>query len=399
MGKDIIEDKTPGNDKPGRMEGMFDDAEKQQGKNTPKPFLLSKNFPARISRRELALNMYLNREPYYQPPRLKDNSTVFEKEFRKRYKDQSDILTKRRLSAHLELVLINLVKCRMAPTLKSRCNYLEKVRFSVAVIQDILGSVLKSEDLTHAVEDKWKTMVPVFLKVNKHYAKILKNDALCGNKPPLSTLSVLGEIESISNDRIIKKLEKEVTHLIHEISKAQEELQALKKKTLVDPKTKELLKLEMDMGNAWSNLKFVSDDSFGLGKIVNELRGINFKKKISKIEDPKVLKEFIKKKQELENAMEIFFQELEKIKPYENNENVPCANLAKNFSIIVNETEQSDKIDDFISKYESCLNHIGVYMEKLSEPDRFSKINPVFLKYLEDLSDAMLIIVKGSEDS
>jgi hypothetical protein len=350
---------------------------------------------AAITHREVALKMYLSRETDYETPHQpkRDESKddfqwqeILLKHQAKRVKWQ-DRLTDRRVQAHLELFLINLIRYREAPTLPTKCQYLKHAATHLKVWQSGGGFTQAS---------RWLALAQIAAQASVKYHQDLIERPVCKVIPD-SQRDISKTIEDIANQKISKALEHQQNSLVDAMAKKQADLTAMQQEATVSTKTSELLQLEMDMASASANLEFVHQDAFQLGNIVQELEQKNFTEVFSKIDDhfvPDPVSRVNEQNVQLQQKILALMKTLERIYEVANVKDkvAACQTLSKQFENLFKNKDLSATVakDTALAQMNQCVTASQKYLLALDKPHPLEKQGIEFAKDLEQLYGAML---------
>jgi hypothetical protein len=352
---------------------------------------------AAIVHREVTLNMYLNRETDYEAASPQPQRDKFQDDFQWQESvldhqvalaKLQNTLTDRKVQAHLELFLINLIRYREAPTLAAKCKYLKRATNNLLVWQQDSGfSQASPQELLDIVE-----------QARVQYNKDLTEHQVCKVEPNSTKHDVSKTIEETANEKIIQKLKNQQKSLVGAIAKQQEDLTKKQQETTVPTKTSDLLKLEMDMANASANLEFVHQDAIQLEEnIIQKLEPKNFAEILSKIADnfvPEPVSRVNRQNALLQQKILALMEMLEQISEVASDKSQveACHTLSKLFKNLFKNNELSATVakDNALVKMNQCITASQQYIQKLKQPHPLEEQGIEFAKYLKQLSDAML---------
>jgi len=371
-----------------RIAGVWTDFKSPDQQQKARFFVMTlpSDYVAAIMRREVALNLYLNREAYYEAARQPKGTIEEILEYQNEITRRQKVLTERRVKAHLELFLINLIRYREAPTLAAKCTYLTRAATS--------GNLFRQGDENH-------DLAKIAQEAAMIYENALRERSECQVKSYTSKANIKQLIEKKANEKLIKRLEKEKNTVITAIAEAQAPMKSMEDEVKVPTESSTLLKLEKNMGNASANLEFVHQDGMNLKDIVEKITTLDFAKTIRQIDEkfvPREVRLVNKANQDLQAKILRLMKTLETIyevaTPSARDELKACQNLSALFAnIFTGALSTTGAKDVALREMDQCLIASGAYIQRLLE---LNKANPleqesiIFATHLEQLSEAML---------
>jgi len=361
-----------------RIAGVWTDLKSPDQEQKARFFVMTlpSDYVAAIMRREVALNFYLNREAYYEAARQPEGTIKEKLEYQNEITRRQNVLTERRVKAHLELFLINLIRYREAPTLAAKCTYLTRAATS--------GNIFRQGDENHDLAKIAKEAAMI-------YENALRERSECKVKSYTSTANIKQLIEQKANEKLIKRLEEQKNTVIKAIAEAQVPMKSMEKEVKVPTESSTLLKLEKNMGNASANLEFVHQDGMNLEDIVKKITTLDFAKTIRQIDKdfvPREVRLVKKANQDLQAKILRLMKTLEKI-PLK-----ACKNLSDRFENIFTGTlSTTGAKDTALVELDQCLIATGAYIQRLLAQNKANPLEQesiIFATHLEQLSEAML---------
>jgi len=356
---------------------------------------------ADLSRRELSLHLYLNRESAYQAPVPATPAELLTSKALVR--KQQAMLTSRRQQATYELFIIKLIRYREGGTLTQKCQALDEAERYLKLGDSQLGGDTASFDPTAL----------------KNYADILANryntdlsdKLVCLAKPAQDRAESLARIETQVNSRIVTSLDKESAQTLVPIQTMVAETfePILDRVYKIDPLTGPLLQLEQDVRAAAASLSLVNDDLFKIQTVIPSLDKIDFNliRQTAKVTfTPEAIEKVNAKQKMLNDFTRQFLVNLEKLQelaPAEEKANFAgCTGLSQEFDRILPKSPTSwgtqslypglGPTDVLLTKLDSCLSKSRDYLLKLNQKNNQEKMVEVFAKHLEALTQEIIRI-------
>ena len=381
----------------GRLGGVWGDDGEMEASFIFDVKKIPSNVISSLTRREVALHMYLNRELYYEAP-TSDNRIALLK-LRPQISLEKSRLDSRRTAAAAELFLMKMLSYLHEDTLLSKCKAIEEANY-----YQLIANALGINDISDE-EEPWKNLNAVFDSVVSRYQDDLDNKMVCQVREVFSENQVRQQIEQQVNEYIIAALEQENTDSIAPINSVQGEFSTLLDEAkAILPKTEELLVLEGNMEAAAANIEFVYNDLFevatGSDPLIFQVnRRLNEEQlaKIKRIEStPESLANVISKQEALQDNIRVLFSTLQKF-PL-----TSCLNLDSQYEGLMNSLPEfnpstpvsfpginsaslMNNLDICLADTQSYLNGIGLIQPEEQMPG-------LFAQHLRMLSNQMIIV-------
>ncbi|HET9240235.1 MAG TPA: hypothetical protein VFO10_23430 [Oligoflexus sp.] len=378
-----------------RQEGSW---QKDQNTVVKVPYFvepLPSDSAAELSRRELTLHLYMNRESAYEAPAPATPTELLATKALVR--KQQATLAGRRLQAAYELFVIKLIRYREGGSLIQKCQALEEAERYLKLGDGQVVTDTSSYDPTAL----------------KNYADLLANrynndlstKLVCLAKPAQDRAESLARIETQVNRRIVASLEKESTQTLAPIQAMVAETfePILDRVYKIDPLTGPLLQFEQDVRAAGASLTLVNDDLFKIQSVIPTLDKIDFNliRQTSKVAFvPEAIEKVNAKQKMLNDFTRQFLVNLEKLQDLvpttEKSNFAGCAGLSQEFDRILPKTPTSwgaqtlypglGPTDTLLTKLDGCLSKSREYLLRLNQKNSQEKMVEVFAKHLEALT-------------
>ncbi len=357
---------------------------------------------AEFNRREVALEMYLNREAFYEPPTA---STPFEtiKLRRTTIPAEKRKLDSRRASAAAELHLIKMIQYVHANTLTDKCSKLQQaIHYG-----DLYGSL--GAYSIQSSESRWQALNAVVQSVSAQFSDALSNQTVCKVRAVSTRQETTQEIEQIVNAKISESLENQRTLTIDPINDTQNAFEiALTQATSIDPKTQSLLELERNMEAASANVRFVYNDSFNVNGnndgILQQLDEIDASRIQSINAIPSPVQNTMDAQQSLQLSVADFLGRLSKFyesaHPSQRAALASCNHLDTLYhQVIPAPLTENDSVPSnypginggaLLNQFSNCLTATEAYLSNIGQAEPREKMVNLFAIYLQSLSDQIL---------
>jgi hypothetical protein len=348
-----------------------------------------------LSRREMGLHIYLNKERAYAPPTPRNaaETITLKSEIRR----QQAVLIARRTQASLELFAVKLIRYREAGKLTQKCRALEDAITynSLAHAQVIADSSTKT------------SLAPLFSfaqGLESTYAKPLSSKSVCQARSALDRSETMRTIEAETNNKIAATLVQQTAEHITPIADLSRSMFAPLLETLysVDPLTGELLQLEQDMYAGKASIEMVTGDVFRVQSLFPELDKIDFKvirQTSSKDYVPAAVDEVIQEQEKLIRFTREFLTRLGKIysivPPSDKARFESCKDLDGLFvaTQVKSPTEWGTRsvfpglnaTDGLMKNVSTCLTTTKDYVQAFDRKNTNQKLIEAFAKHLEGL--------------
>ncbi len=354
---------------------------------------------AEISRRELTLHLYLNRESGYQAPVPSSQAELLASKALVR--KQQATLTGRRLQAAYELFVIKIIRYREGASLPQKCQALEDAERYLNLGDSQVAGETGSFDPS-ALKEYAELLM-------NRYNNELSTKLVCLAKPAQDRGESLARIETQVNRRIVASLEKESVQTLAPIQQMVAETfePILDRVYKIDPLTGPLLQFEQDVRAAGASLSLVNGDLFKIEPILPALDKINFDliRQTSKVSFvPEAIEKVNAKQKMLNDFTRQFLSNLEKLQelvPAAEKPNfASCQGLSQDFDRILPKAPTTwgaqtlypglGAMDGLLTKLDGCLNKSREYLLKLNQKNNQEKMVEVFARHLEGLTQEFI---------
>ena len=210
-----------------------------------------------IARREIGIQMYLNRLQFYEKPTLLEAESPIE--FRKRLLSIEKSHNSKKLAAFAELFLIKISRYREAPSLENKCRLIQAAASN-------LEKYKAASELTEMTkeESNFVKLIPIVNLVKTNFSEELAKLTVCSYRAVSSEKKVKESIVPKINEKIVASIESEKANTLDPIEDSLEDLKEFESSIKsIDAKTSELLDLEMNLSNLSSNIDLVANDELG----------------------------------------------------------------------------------------------------------------------------------------
>lgn len=262
--------------------------------------ILERNLSV-VDEREIGLKLYLNRNEFYDSPRVKEGMSETERRELELKKNQNTLwLEDRRIAARVELSLIeHLGALRLTGPLQDNdlCKQrTEAVVMNRFIVERLVGISSSSGNIDEATEQRnraikerltrldqqasgaWAELSDSYVRVSSADDAIKMVEKLHCSKLEQGVTRL--KIEQLMDEIILGTVLNEMKKSRQALSDQAKPLRDLRDGVSVDPLSGELFELEQTFTNARSNLEFIDKDLLGLESgaepVLPKLQALNF---------------------------------------------------------------------------------------------------------------------------
>ena len=333
---------------------------------------LPSNKAAQLRQRQLALTLFINKARFYI------NKLDFDQEgedstenLSKKLNIEERWVSKKVLSANIELFLLNLLQYRAEPNLKGKCQALQLAKESKREI-DILQGVFLS-DMT---VQPW---LATLNQIHTSFKKELKQEFACLTTRTSNRVEQLKQVEGALEEHIINSLEEQQNSTVSAINAKKIEADEVKQKTIeIDSHAGAVIELERRLQNTFSNMDLLKKDTL---KVKEKVKKVSLEVKLQEIQSLgqsqlQPITDVIAANEKIKDSANTY---LRKMVELGNKWNLSaCSNLHPNLL--------EERLDSIIN----CIDSMQLKVKNLSSKSDTAKQNPIVGQEVENVTKEVL---------